>query len=132
MERVHQPLRAAQPDTHPLFGGLTARQHGIEISDARPFVTDDNFKGMRRTIVSNPELRPTAAGIFKGVTRQLGNSGGDARLVLLVEAQNLGEPAGSLADKHDVGLAFERDEEKTSVHDASRIATTVASSRPRR
>ena len=78
------------------------------------------------------ELGSAAAGIFERVARKLGNGGGDARLVLPIEAQELGDPARSFADEHDVGLSFEGHEQKAGVHVVVRIATTVASSRSRR
>src|SRR5271165_295141 len=111
---------------------MTARQYGIEVGDARPLVADDDFEDVRCRIVVNSELGSATAGIFEGVSRKLGNGGGDARLVLPIEAQELGDPARSFADQHDVGLSFEGHEQKAGIHIAARIATTVASSRSRR
>jgi len=51
---------------------------------------------------------------------------------LPIEAQELGDPARSFADEHNVRLSFEGHEQKTGVQVAARIATTVASSRSRR
>ena len=111
---------------------MTARQYGIEVGNARPLVADDDFEDGRGRVVPNSELGSAAAGIFERVARKLGNGGGDARLVLAVKAQELGDPARSLADEHDVGLSFESHEQKAGVHVVVRIATTVASSRSRR
>ena len=64
-------------------------------------------EGLKRGFVLHAELGAAASGIFEGITGELGNSGGDARLVLAIETQEFGEVAGSLADDDDVGLALQ-------------------------
>jgi hypothetical protein len=125
-------LSPAQTHPHSPHGALSPRRCGIEVDDPRALVTDDDLERLRGSGIPNPEFGAAAAGIFESIARKLGNSGGDARLVLSIEAQEFGKAACPFADEYDGGLALERNNEKPRVHDAARIATTAASSRPRR
>ena len=132
MKGVHQPPRAAQSDTHPPLGDVAARQYGIEVRYTRSLVADDDLEDRRCCVVLDSKLGSAAAGIFERVACQLGNGGGDARLILPIEAQELGDTARSFANEHDVWLSLESHEQKAGVHVVVRIATIVTSSRSRR
>ena len=54
------------------------------------------------------ELSPAAAGVLEGVARDLGDRGGDAGLILGVEASRRGDLARALAREHDVLLGSDR------------------------
>ena len=65
------------------------------------------------------ELDVAAARVFIGVAGDLRDRGGDARLVLRVEADQFGQPARPAADQHDVRLGGDRDPQQAGVHGAT-------------
>ena len=78
------------------------------------------------------EVHAPAAGVAVGVARDLRDRGGDARLVLRVEAEALGDLSRALARGDDVMLVFDGDGQHRAVHARASLATsTVTSSRPR-
>ena len=88
-------------------------------------------------IAGQTEFDLPAAGVFEGVAGDFRHRGGDAGLILTFEADQLRQPARALADQDDVGLGADRDQEQARVHARNstasvRMATTEASSRPRR
>src|SRR5262249_47577374 len=79
-----------------------------------------------------PVFDAPAPAIVERVAHDLGDGGGDARLVLPVEARQLGDPARAAAHRDDVGLAFDRDGQETLPQPAPRATRMHASSRSRR
>ena len=63
---------------------------------------------LRRALAFERELDLAAAGVAEGVARDLRNGGGDARLVLSVEAEQPGDLARALARHDHVLLVLER------------------------
>jgi len=93
-----------------------------------------NRKQLRRPVAFERELDLAAAGVAVGVAHDLGHRGGDARLVLRLEAEQGGYLACALARRHHVLLVVHGDRHEARAHAATlsgRAATAVASSRPR-
>ena len=136
LECVHQPPRAEQPDPHPGRGLVRTGQHRLQVGDAGTAVAGHDDEALRRRLAGQAELDLAAARVLVGVAGDLRDRGGDPRLVLRVEADQLGQPAGAAADRDDVRLGSDHDPQQAGIHGAlytvARIATTEASSRPRR
>ena len=111
-------------------------QNRLEVGDAGTAVAGHDDKALCRWLPGQAELDGAAARILIGVAGDLRDRGGDPRLVLRVEADQFGKPAGAAANRDDVRLGSDRDPQQAGIHGAlytvARIATTEASSRPRR
>ena len=101
-----------------------------------PRSRDHDDEALCRCLPGQAELDRAAARILIGVAGDLRDRGGDAGLVLRVEAEQFGKPAGAAAHQDDVGLAQRSRSAAGGIHGAlytaARITTTEASSRPRR
>ena len=136
VECIHQPPGAEQPDAHPRHGLVRTGQNRRQVGDAGTAVAGHDDEALRRRLAGQAELDVAAARIFIGVAGDLRDRGGDPRLVLRVEPDQFGQPAGAAADRDDVRLGSDHDPQQAGIHGAlytaARIATTEASSRPRR
>src|SRR5581483_10044609 len=102
-----------------------------DVPDAAPGIDDAHAKDLRPGLALHVELDAPAAGVAEGIARDLGHRGGDARLILSIEAEQLGQPARALAADHDIALLLDADPGQRNAHAASLATTTVTSSRPR-
>ncbi len=90
-----------------------------------------------KTLAFERKFHLAAAGVAKGIARNLGHGSGDACLVLTVETQQCGDLPGALARDDDVLLEMDGDCQKRFAHGLPatlprlRMTTTLASSRPR-
>ena len=82
---------------------------------------------------SNNEVDLAITGVAEGVAGDLRSGGGQADLVLVVEAKQCRKFAGALPCLHDVAFGARGDSENRFGHDATALTTTtLASSRWRR
>ena len=101
-----------------------------------PVVADAHDQELRRRAAFHVELDAALSRVLEDVARDLGDRGGDARLVLGVEAQVPRDLPRALAGHHHVVLGAQRhgQERRGSSARAPRPAqptSTVTSSRPR-
>src|SRR6185295_16697026 len=111
-----------------------AGEDGVEIRDAGPGIVHLYGEELRRALALDRELDLSAARIAEGVARDLGHRGGDAHLVLRVEADQRRDLSRPLPRAHDVVLVAQGDGHDADGHRTAsslRTAATMASSLPR-
>ena len=135
LKRVHQPAGADDAQPHARWATVPPVEDGLQVLDARPAVADADHERLAGLSPSTRNSTLPPPGVLEGVAGDLGDGGGDARLVLGVEAQQPGDLPGSLAGQHHVLLQADLQAEDGLLmlppSAASRAARTVTSSRPR-
>ena len=132
LEGVHQPLGADQPQPETGARAVLAAEDRRQLGDAGALVAHRNGQQLGGAPPLDRELHPAPARVADGVAGDLGDGGGDPRLGLDVEAEQLGDLPGPLARVDDVVLPADVDGEDVELHAGGhRATTTVASSRRR-
>src|SRR5262249_45274376 len=87
---------------------------------------------LRSGAALEPELDPCRAALATGIAGDLGDGGGDARLIRCLKSKELGELTRPPAHPHDiVGRRHHGGRQEETHRAPSLTTTTVASSRPR-
>ena len=132
LEGVHQAPGADDAHAHAGRRDVVALEDVGQAGDARALVDE---RGGERALVAlalEREAQCAAAAVGHRVARDLRDRGGDARLVLAVEAQHGRERARALAGVDHVLLGPERGgQDRLHAHAALLSTSTVASSRLR-
>jgi hypothetical protein len=115
---VHQALRAHDSQPHARRGTIAAAQDRVQIGDARPGVFDLYRQHLRRPFALDRELDFAAPGVAKRIARDFGDRGGDAHLVLPLEAEEPRDLARALARADDVLLVAQGDRHDADGHSA--------------
>src|SRR5262249_26084414 len=123
--------RADDADAHAGFRSIPAAEHVVQVANAGSMVDDARRQNLWRHHAFHHVLDRPAAGVLKGVPRQLGNRRRDPRLLGGVESEARGDLLRALARRDDVVLVADADGQEPTAHAASRPTTTVTSSRPR-
>jgi hypothetical protein len=134
LEPVHEPPGPEEPEAHARLRAVVAGEDVLEVRDARPLVGDLHDEHLRSRGPFHAEEGAADLRIAEDVARDLRNRGGDARLVLVVEAEERRDLAGALAREHHVVLEADLEREEGHVHGETsrgRATMTVTSSRPR-
>ena len=136
VKAVHEAPRAHDAEAHPRLGPVRPVEDGLELGDPGPPVADVDEQDLRRRLSLHHELDRAAAAVAEGVARDLRHGGGEASLVLEVEAEQRGDLARALPGGDDIVLPRDRHGQHRPAHAAlpmgrSRATTTATSSRRR-
>ena len=131
-ERIHQAARAEDADAHARGRAMDTVENAVDILNARPGVTNDDFEMRSAVLIGDAVFDAPAFAVFDRIARDLGHGGGDARLILRHEAEQPRDLTRTLTRLHDVVLLLDRNREKTRAHAATRRTATSASSLVRR
>ena len=104
LEAVHQPPGAHHAQAHAGGRAVAPVEDRVEVADAGPRSLDADHQELRRVAALDRELDLAAARVLERVAGDLGDRGGDARLVLALEAEARRDLARPLARRHDVLL----------------------------
>ena len=119
------------PEAHAGRRAILALEDAPSVRDARaPSVTRISEDAGAASLLTQ-ELDLPAARVLEGVAGDLRDGGGDAGLVLGVEAEQAGDLPGALAGQDDVGLEADRDRQERQAHESPRRSRHDARSRRR-
>ena len=105
LELVHQAAGAQNTHAHAGGGLIAAFQDVLQVAHAGAGIPDLNDEQLRRRAAFDGIFHAAAARIIEGVAGDLGNGGGDSRLILGFETQQAGDLPGSLPRGHRIALA---------------------------
>ena len=97
-ERVHQTARAHQAKTHSACRTVLAIEDRLEAGDAGTLVADADHETLGDRGRVQHKLGAAATGITESITREFGNGGRNAGLILALESQQLRNPVRALAN----------------------------------
>ena len=126
-EVVHQAPGADDADPHAGRRGVAPAQDPRQIRDPRAVIEHLDREELRRRPTLHSELDAAAAGVGEGIASDLGDRGGDSRLVPGVETEQPRDLACPLARRDDVVLVLDGHRQ-----DQAHLATTTVTSSRRR
>src|SRR5947209_334847 len=114
LEVVHEAAGAGQPETQ-APGGRVAVLHGSgHVADPGPLVARDDHDALTIAVCHHAEGDFAALGVHQDVARDLGDGGGDYRLVAARESRLGGQVAPPLPRGDDVHIRRDGDQQVVS------------------
>ncbi len=124
LKLIHQTARAGDSQAHAGLRLISAIQNAVQIPNAWSGVGHFDEKQLRRNAAFNRDTPPAPAGIIERVAGNLGDGGGNTRLILAIEAQQTGDLPGALPGGHSI--VFGTDADRKNANSSS----TAPSRRP--
>src|SRR2546422_8466934 len=111
---VHQTARAREPQSQPAGRGIAVFERARDVADPRPLVPRDDHHALAVAVRHQRERDFSPFGVHEDVARDLGNRGGDHRLVPAREPRLGRQIAPALPGRDDVCVGGDRNQELVS------------------
>src|SRR5213596_4001119 len=114
VEIVHQASRPREPQAQASGRRVAVLEGALDVPDPRALIAGDDHHALAVTVADHAERDFAPFGVHEDVARDLGNRGGDHRLVSAREARLRCQIAPALPGRDDVRVGGDRNQEVVS------------------